>query len=122
MMEIKMDYPWAVVGASVICVNPWVNTYGVTGDQSKIKGPELNEVVTIRNIVPSADGLSISLRFNEYKNPLVLFKNKPVPWEQGFHVSRFKPLEKKKLPDVLTSILINPKKKIEKDQFDLVLT
>lgn len=109
-----MNYPWAVVGAKVVCVDGWVNNYKLNVD---IKGPSTGEILTIREIVPIWGRLDrFALRFEEYKNPKSEFSRGVS--EQAFWIERFKPLEKKKLPDVLTSLLTNPRKVIMKDQFD----
>jgi hypothetical protein len=107
-----MDYPWAVVGAKVVCIDDDNSEKG-----SKWKNgekPEIGCIYTISSVFLNTNTGNINIRLKELKrNPDCIAKG-----ITGYAIRRFKPLEKKKLPDVLTSLLINPKKRIEADKFD----
>lgn len=106
-----MDYPWAVVGAKVVCINDVApeGTRWFENDQ-----PTIGHVYTITEVF-------VQILTDEVGFKLAEIERGPIAKHQGkigYGAYRFKPLEKKKLPAVLTELLINPRKKIEKDAFD----
>lgn len=113
-----MNYPWAVVEAKVVCVETWIRGPG-EGYGHEV-GPVKDNIYTIEWVGIGAYG-EVSLRLKELYNPEMAYtlpEGKRELWRPSFRASRFKPLEKKKLPDALTSLLTNPRKVIMKDQFD----